>query len=463
MRIIPVINNYFTALSSYKNNQYDYSQYRFPVLNDSVSFSSRHPTIDTHEKFRKLMIWARTHCLYCKKTMSFDDDMINLWKRQKLFSSPVGNFVEVISPHKESLMDTERAVFSIIENISKKNSNVSLSSVIKMMSIQANKKLLEVQTPILQKITETASVLPEDIQQNIAKLIEKNRCRMLKIPYIDEFSPKEFAYKIKNILKTMPNDRNVFKLKRLYQTLTLPQLKHPNMDIDGKTTERIERHIGFNMDNRNFKLGRKVKSSRKKLLELIVQNIKQTAVQTGNKDLIRLCEENEKRLYGLPTTSKFSNKSFIYDLSEALENCDNNTVKAQLFQLANSLPKSDNSIHAFIAKHDQASSSTIAYNLLAPSAVTLEHMKPLSEGGFDKLKNWAGAHKRCNNVRQSKDMAEYYKIFHPQNAQAYWDDIINLANEGYFTFKEVKEMMQIFQKQSHIKVKSKNLRFRNEY
>lgn len=463
MRILPVVNNYFSALSTYKNNQYDYSQYRVPVLGDSVSFSAKCPKIDTHEKFRKLMIWAKVHCLYCKKPMTFDDDMINLWKKQKVFTAPIGKFVKTIKPHKESLMPTEGVVFSIIENISKKNPDVSLSSVIKIMSLQANKKLLEIQEPILREITLASSVLPEQIQHNINKLIEKNRCRLLNIPYIDEFSPKEFAYKIKNILKTMPNDRNVFKLKRLYQTLTLPQLKHPNQEIDGKTIERIEHHIGFNNDNRNFKLGRKVKKSRKKLLEIIVQNIKETALQTKNKDLIKLCEENEKRLNGLPTTSKFSNKAFIYDLNEALENCENKPVRAQLFQLANLLPTSDNSIHAFIAKHDQASNSTIAYNLLNPSSVTIEHMKPSSEGGPDALKNWAGAHKRCNNIRQSKDMEDYYcKIFSEENAQSYWDDIMHLANKGYFTFNEVKEMIKIFKSQSHIKVKSKALKFRNE-
>lgn len=462
MRILPVVSNYFSALSTYKNNHIDYSQYRTPVLTDTVSFSAKCPKIDTHEKFRKLMIWAKVHCLYCKRPMTFDDDMINLWKKQKVFTAPIGKFVKTIKPHNESLMPIERTIFSIIENISKKNPDISLSTVIKMMSVQANKKLLEIQEPLLKEITLSASVLPKDIQQNINKLIKKNRCRLLNIPYIDEFSPKEFAYKIKNILKTMPNDKNVFKLKRLYQALTLPQLKHPNMEIDGKTIEKIERHIGFNIDNKNFKLSRNIKKSRHKLLTAIVQNIKETAIQTRNKDLIKLCEENEKRLNGLPTTSKFSNRAFIYDLNEALENCDNNVVKAKLFQLATLLPTSDNSIHAFIAKHSQSSSSTIAYYLLSPSSTTIEHMKPLSASGLDEVKNWAGAHKKCNNIRQSKDMEDYYKIFNKENAQTYWDDIIRLANEGYFSFKEVKEMLKIFKSQSHIKINSRALKYRSE-
>lgn len=463
MRITPVISNIFYAEKNYKNNLTDYSQYRYPVR-DSISFSSKFTPINSHDKFRELMVKFKVHCLYCNKQMTYDDKMLSTWKKEGVLSAPIRDFVNKIAPYKSGLMDTEGAIFSIIEHLSKKNPDAKLNYVIKLLLSQAQKNLLNQQKPILKEIVSTANNLPTEYSDKVKKLIHKNKCRMLNIPYIDEFSTKEFSYKMKKIIKTLPNDKNTYKLKRLNLALNSTDLKYKDLEISTKTIERIEKAIGFNINSFPFKLSKNVRNSRSKILNLLIHNIKKRAIETKNKELIKLCKENEKRLKGLPATSKFSNKALIYDLSEALENCPNKKIKAEIFKLANNLPTSSDSVHAFIAKHSEASSTKIAYNLLSPSTVTIEHMHPSSEKGIDKVTNWAGAHKRCNNVRQSKDMNNYYKLFDPKNAQSYWDDIMQLANKGYFSFNEVIEMLKIFQKESKIKIQSnKKLIYRPDY
>ena len=72
----------------------------------------------------------------------------------------------------------------------------------------------------------------------------------------------------------------------------------------------------------------------------------------------------------------------------------------------------------------------------------------------------AAACKRCNNTRQHGDMGIFYREFDSENAQKYWNIIIDDTNKGYFNYSDVIQMLEIFTNQSRIKINSKNLKLR---
>ena len=178
--------------------------------------------------------------------------------------------------------------------------------------------------------------------------------------------------------------------------------------------------------------------------------------------MTKICENAERQINGLPVTYKFSNKAFLYDLHEVLEGLEGEPIRGIIFEIAGKLPTSTDNIHAFITKHDEASCEKIAYDLLTPSVVTIEHMHPTYHKGPDKIFNWSVACKRCNNSRGSKEMDIFYKHYPKENAQKYWDAIIADCNKGYFTFNDTVGMLKIFKRQSKMKINSKNLKFRPE-
>lgn len=460
MRIIPVIQNYL-IYPHFKEN-YELQNSHKAFAKDSVSFQAqKFPVIESHKAFKQLGIKKKVHCIYCNSRLTFDNSMIDKWKKDKVFQGPIRTFVRVLKPYKTSLRGTEYKLFEIIDNISKKSPDAHLSNVIKILAVQSNKKLLELQTPVLNKILKLSKELPPEYQEKLNTLIMKNTCRLLKIPYVEEFSTKDFSYKVGKITKLLNNnDKDVKKIKKLTNILTIPELKDNETDISEEALEKIRGTIAYNLDNPNYRIGKHVKKSRLKAKYLIIENIKNTASKLNRNDIVKLCEDSQKRLDGVPVAGKFSNKAFSHDLYDVLKDINDTKLRAEICKLAEELPTSETSIHAFILKHDEASSDTIGTNLLEPSVITVEHMKPSSEGGVDALKNWAYACKRCNNKRQSGSMKSFFSNFPENNANRYWKDIVKLSNKGYFSFEDTREMLKTFKRQSGIKIESnKNLRY----
>ena len=467
MRVLPVIQNIFLNKNRFENNrcnvypQYSYAALRSPFT-DTFTGSPIKP-IKTKSEFRAHALKRVYNCLYCGIPMRYDETKFLEWKRSNLFSKPIGEFVKTFKKYKDCLHDTERQIFDYVEFVSQKSPEVKLDTVIKMMSVKANRELLKLQNPIFDSIAKEASKIPAENQKAVLDLISKSKLRMLKIPHLEEFSGKETRYKIENLTKTIPNDKTAKRINNLAELLTIPAIYKETEPLTDKVVIRILRTITPNKRiNKNTKL--KNNYSAKQLNLLIIDAIKSESQALKRKDIYNHCLDAEKMLKGEPILGKFTNKAFMHDLRTALEGIDeNNKTRRNIFRLANSLPTSRNSVYALITKHDQSAPEKIAYDLFTPSEITLEHQKPSSLKGPDILKNWAWACKRCNNTRSNKDMGLFYKMFDKSNAQKYYDEIIEDANKGYFDFEDVVGMLRIFKKQSHFKINSKHLKYRPPY
>lgn len=463
MRIFSITAINYSRPNIQNSNNKGFVRFSAPnyISQDTFSFTANPiKPIKTKSEFREHALKRIYNCLYCGIPMRYDETMFLEWKRSNLFSKPISEFVKTFKKYRDSLHDTERQIFDYVEFISQKSPQAKLDTVIKMMSVQANRELLTLQNPIFDSIAVESYKLPIENRNAILNLISRSKLRILKIPHIEKFSGKETRYKIENLTKTIPNDRTAKRINNLAELLTIPAIYKETEPITDKVVIRILRTITPNARiNKNTKI--KNKYSAKRLNLMIIDKIKSEAQTLKRKDIYNLCLDAEKMLKEEPIIGKFTNKSFMHDLRLAMEGVDEkNKTKRNIFQLANSLPTSSDSVYAFITKHEQSAPEKIAYDLFTPSELTLEHQKPSSLDGPDILANWAWACKRCNNTRSNKDMRIFYKQFNPNNAQQYYDEIIEDANKGYFDFEDVVGMLRIFRKQSGIKLNSKHLKFR---
>ena len=467
MRILPVISNIFLQRGDFKNNRYNgYSQYgtvlRSPLTDTFTGLKTIIP-IKTKNEFREHALKRVYHCMYCGVPMRYDENMFLEWKRSNLFYKPIGEFVKTFGKYKDSLHTSEREIFDFIEFISRKSPTAKLDTVIKIMSVKANKELLKIQEPIFDAIAVEACKLPEENKRAVFDLIARSKYRMLRIPHKEEFSGKELRYKIENLSKTLSSEKLAERVNKLAELLTIPAIYKQTEPVTDIIIIRILRTIKpISRINKKTKVNHNY--SAKRLNKMIIEAIKAEVKEHKRKDIYNLCIEAEDKLDGKPVIGKFTNKSLIHDLKEAMDGIgEKNRVRRTLLRLANSLPTSKNSVFAFITKHDQASPAKIASDLFTPSELTLEHMQPSSLKGEDILPNWAWACKRCNNTRSNNDMAVFYRNFDPQNAQNYWNEIIEDANKGYFDFWDIVSMLKVFKDQSGKKIQSKHLKFRRPY
>ena len=458
MRINPIIPN-FIAPRKHERIQNNFCITR-PTLSQDTFIPSFvgyknliYVPIKTQSDFRLHAVQQHLPCIYCGRPMTYTVGMYEQWKQEKLFSGPIAKFVETLKPYKKSFHTTERAIFEYIEELSKKSPQAKLENAIKVLSLEANKALLKEQKPIFKELINTSTQLPVEYQYKLFELIQKSRNRMLKKPYIEEFSGKELAYKIKNLAKTVPDKKISQRMKQLSELLTIPPIKEDTIPLDKKVVKKVITTIYPNTKKSHFSIGVNEQQTRNNLRNEIVQALKQIAESIKRKDITALCIDGERRLQGLPVICKFTNKAFLYDLNLLLTGLDNAKLRAKFFEIASRLPTSEGSVNAFITKHDCASSEKIAYDMLDPSIVTIEHMWAKANGGPDTIKNMAIACKRCNNSRQDKDMKLTLRLFSRKNPQRYWKRIINNAECGYFSREDVKGMLEIFEQQSGKQIK----------
>ena len=460
MRIQSVTSNIF--VKNYQPNREYLGQrtYIEPYSVDSFTFTGKKiQPIKAAREFKQHAIKRGYHCMYCNTLMKYDESMFNEWKKENLFSLPIKSFVKIFKRYKTCLHESEKEIFNFVEQMAKKSPDAKLDTVIKVMSVNANKELLKTQQPIFDTITVEAMRLPEANKNAVLNLIAKSKARMLRLPHEEEFSGKETRYKIENLSNTLSDDKLIKRINSLAELLTIPSIYKETEPLTDKVVVRILKTVSPNAKiTKTSNISQNY--SPRRLNSLIIHAIKTEVQNHKKKDIYNICENAEKMLRGEEIIAKYTNRSFLYDLKEATEGLEDSKIRANLFELANKLPTSSDNVYAFITKHDQSSPEKIAYDLFVPSELTLEHMQPSSLGGPDTISNWAMACRRCNNSRQHNDMGVFYKQFDKKNAQKYWNEIIEDANKGYFDFVDVINMLKIFKQQSKIKIQSKHLKYR---
>lgn len=443
--------NIFKSQKGIENNQYDYSPYRYPVrlsqpandifIKNSPSFTA----IRSAEAFRNLVSYRTVHCLYCGRPMLSNKTVAQL-KTSGTFSGPIKNFAQAMLTYLDYMHPTEKEALKKITIMAFDAPNIRLSEAIKRLYPEANKELLKEQMPILKELSALADELPRGWKTKYQKLMKVSRYRLEEKEYIpDEFSGKEFSYKIRRISDTIKDDYLAERILKLAEPLTHPVFKHP----DEPLTEKLTNKILALTETRDYNPNQITKSSLQKLL---IKQIAKYAEILNRKDVLNLCATAIDTIERRPVRIKFSNKAFRYDLNEVLEGMPDDALRNKITDIVKRLPTSQTSVNAFITKHENAASDAIGYNMLRPSIVTIEHMHPKSQNGPDALYNYALACGRDNNNRSSEDMGKFLMSFKPSSQQKYfyeiWQEVKNnnLSKDVFF------KMLDVFYNESGQKI-----------
>ena len=429
MRILPIITNPLLGIN--KNNQYDYSQNRVPVLKqppqtDTVTFEAR-TRAKYAEPLRELMKYG-VPGLYSGKYVIPQED-INKMLEKHTFSRTIRHIVKALKPYEDRLLDVESQFFRIVKNMAKTNPQYHLEDVIRVLAPEHNKKLIRQQIPVLEEISELASFMPQEQQIEFDKLIDNVCKRINHEPAILPFDAKELRYKLHQITNEYSKKHKSEEFNVMLKIMRIAK-KMPDKKVKQEEVSKAKK----------VKNAKAEKTMVRKRAELLTQ-MEVLAAESplkNNSDLMKIFTQARAKIYGTPVVIPFNRKSFIEDIKAITDTLSNTKLAHQINQAAIKLPTSHESLSAFIMKHAELSSEKIGYNLVSPSAGNIDHLVPHSKKGRNCLENYAITTSYMNSERAHKSIEQQLKI-HPETykfAQQQVDRLIELCNSGIF--KKVK-------------------------
>lgn len=438
-----------------ENNQYDYSRSQLlTAQNDTfvksvpdISFTA----IRSAGDFRSLVNQRKIHCIYCGRPLLSNKIAARL-KANGVFSGPIKNFAQEMFNYIEYLHPSEKEALKKITLMAFDYPNIRLSEAIKKLYPKANEELLKEQKPIFKELSVLANQMPHGWKTKYQKLLKITRNRLEEKEYIpEEFSGKEFAYKIYRISDTVKDEYMASRIIKLTEPLTHPIFKNPKEPLTEKFIDKILRLTEIRDTNKN-------EVTKSDLQLFLIGQIRKYAEILNRKDIINFCDIGIATIEKKPVKIKFSNKAFRYDLNEALEGMPDDALREKISSIVKRLPDSRTSVNAFITKHELAASDAIGYDLLRPSIVTIEHMHPKSQNGANELWNYALSCERDNNNRSDSYMKDFINAFPKENQQRYFNEIFEEVFKGNIPKETAQRMLKVFFNESGRQFESPKLK-----
>lgn len=460
MKITGITNYQFSSKRKIENNQYDYSLSKsftqpadsFSKEQSNVSFTA----IKTQSQFRRLIHQREVHCIYCRRVM-LDEDMLNKLEQSGLYGGPVKDFVAQTKKFYRSMHTPHQQVFDMITNYAKSAPNTTLSQIISDLYPTALKKLRKSQKPVFDEIKQAASELPPEYKTKFNKFMRIQTFRLKDKPYVNEFSAKEFNYKLKNMCKTVSNDRLLTEMLRDANYLNHPAFKDSNLELPANLLNSI---FGINLKHKAASKYLKpdlLEKAPDEIMLFVIDKVKKNGKKLNRPDIVELCNDASRQVNKVPVKVPFSNKTFRYDLKEALEGLEDKDLFNRIMRLTDNLPISITNPYSFITKHANASSEKIGHNLFRPSVVTIEHMNPTKKGGQNVIGNFALSCEGDNNFRQHYDMNIILNKYNIDNPQKYFNELFNDVKTGRFEKEDVQKQVKTFEDQSGRKINTDEL------
>lgn len=411
----------------------------------SPSFTAN--PIRTHGQFRFLTKDHNIHCLYCKKPLLYGGTLQDMLE-SGVFSKPIKDFVEEVKPYRKSMKKGQRAVFDQIQHYAKKSPQTHLSEIVQYLYQNSIKRLVKTQSGIFKSLINESKHLSADEQKEFRKFMKIQHKRLYEIPYKEEFNAEKFSYKINKMVQSIPNE----ELKTYLKKITTPLADEVFKD----NRSIVPQELGLQITK--SKLG-KLKTS-KDFSEYVIQRVQKIGSRLNRQDIVRLCQTSHKMINGQPVVITFSNKEFMEELvKRQLAGISKTPLYYKMVNIANKLPNSTSNNNSFVVKHRYSDSDTIGYKLLEPSIATLEHVKPKSQGGADKIWNWVLACKADNNERGSIPQYLYMNKWNLKNPQVFFNDIIKISNEEHLINpSDIEGMAKSVSTEGHLKINTSKLK-----
>lgn len=414
------------------------------VFIKTTPFNLSFEGINSGGDLKNLLNRRKIHCIYCGIPM-LSNKRINDLKKSGIFNAPIKDFAQEMFSYIEYLHPTEKEVLKKITVMAFDTPNIRLSEAIKKLYYKANYELLKVQMPIINQLYGLSNKLPPNIKKNYQKLLKISKYKLEEKAYVPEsFDAKEFVYKMKRINQSIKDEYLASKILKLSEPITHP-IFNDKMPLNDKFTTKILKLCEINnYENKKY--------TPQELQLLLLEEIKKYSEIMNRHDIANLCDTAIKTIEKKPVKVKFSNKTLEKSLLQILQDYDNKKVKNKIISLIEKLPNSETSTNAFIAKHQFADSESIAFDLLRPSIVTIEHIHPKSKDGPNLLYNYALACERDNGNRSNGDLSLFIIGYSRKNQQRYFDELIEEANKHNLNKNTLLKMIKTFTKESGVAI-----------
>lgn len=228
------------ALSNFKNNQYDYSQYRHPLLRalnqdcftKTITFSGKEEELKyvspSREQLEKLYKHNLT-CLCCGRVM-LDPEEIKQLKASKALNGNSASVVKVLEKYKDNMHSVEKEVFEILKEQSELHPNKNFREILQLIKPEYEEKLIQTQFGIFKLIDKASENINPEQKKQIKELINEERNCILngdnqfrRKRFVNRFekifkdsrnsATKEHLIKLANKLPTSYEDKNAFIVK----------------------------------------------------------------------------------------------------------------------------------------------------------------------------------------------------------------------------------------------------------
>ncbi len=453
MKILPV-NLFNIHARKTENNQYNYSRNNLSVktqpLYDTVNFTGSSPmSIKEFKKLGKYMT-----CLYSGDKMISSDQLTKM-KKRGFFKGPISDVVMKLKPYKDKYLEPiEKEVFERIEEAAKETPDIDLPQLFKNWYKTTRSNFRRIQKPKFDAIKTLGAELPQEYIQPFFKFMETIDKKLYDQPIKQEFSLKEFSYKITKITEKMSDGNLKNRMQKLLDLLQNENLNHGNRPLSSTFVKQVFDFKNVKAPGRKSvfyeKNYQKYETDKDAVRIAIIEKMRKTAEMKGYKKLEKLCAENIGMIEGIPVHVAFSNKAFVYDLDKLLENMPDKALKQKMLDIAMNLPTSSRSADALILKFRDADPDIIGDRLFNPGMVSVEHLKAKSEGGPNTLSNVALAKKQINSDRQSKPLWQVLENYPLKNQQKYVNNLAKLVARGKMRYEDALSQVQTIEREGHI-------------
>ena len=256
MKITPVLLNSFQQGRNFENNQYDYSQYRYPVLSaDCVNFTGNKKTPKPEYPFkihytrpfddakaglitpselpkREILEYSKymLPCPCCGDLMMPPQLMDKI---RASISDNASDTITLLKNFKNYMHPVEKQIYTILESSNKKHPNLDFHEILRKKYQRAERQLVLQQTAILSDIglygrdrlceehfNELSKIIEKTYQNILTKNNSKTFSRKTFIGELEAFAEKIISHSSEPKYKTNPYKN--FLNKILETAYTLP-------------------------------------------------------------------------------------------------------------------------------------------------------------------------------------------------------------------------------------------------
>ena len=416
---------------------------------DSVKFSG-YSKISAKD-FKKL--GSYTTCFYTGNPMLSGEQLTKL-KKQGYFEGSIKDVVRRLKPYKEKyLAPIEREVFEQIEKTAKKNPDMDLTQLFKSTYENTRTKFREVQKPSFDAIKKLGKRLPKEYQKSFEIFMETVDKKLYDKPLKQDFSTKEFTYKVNNIAERSSDEYIKTNIKNLLELLNDPYFERNDKSLRPTLIKKVFKINNSTPQNNDYVKYYKSYETNKNAVKIaILKEISEIANQNGYKRLEKLCETSIDMVKGIPVTIPFNNKSFIYDLDKTLSGLPNQQLKEKMIKIAMQLPTSAENKDALMLKLRDSDPNIIGDRLFNPVLASIEHLVPSSMQGENNISNWVLALRYINSKRSNKTLSEFLKEKKKKNQQKYIDNLAKLVKQQRIPLEDALAQIKTIENEGKIKL-----------